>query len=251
MRNYLKAELYRNFKRMYLWGIIIGIIGFGVMGCILLENLSVVKKPSLEMVLMVAMGMTSSYSFFMLMFAEMSIGEEFKNNTIKNIGSAGISRTKIYVTKVIEAILLMLVCSVISFVGVILLAGLILGIQDMAYCKELVSMCISRSSAIIFLWMPQITLVMLLYLLVKNGGVISFIYILLLIMLGNALVICGKHIDPIFSKVYEYLPSTMIKAIANAEEVANGDLVKCALIGITYTVILTGIGIGVLKRKDI
>lgn len=251
MRNYLKAELYRNFKRMYLWGIIIGIVGFGVIGCILLKNISFVKKSSLEMVLMMAMGITSSYSYFMLMFAEMSIGEEFKNNTIKNIGSAGLSRSKIYVTKVIEAILLMLFCSIVAFVGVVLFGGLILGIEDMAYCKELVSMCISRSSAIIFLWIPQIALGMLLYLLVKSGGVISCIYILLLAMLGNILAICGKYIDPIFIMMNKYLPSTMIKAIANAEEISNGDLVKSALIGIIYTVILTGIGISVLKRKDI
>lgn len=251
MRNYLKAELYRNFKRLYLWGIIIGIVGFGVIGCIVLRNISFIKETSLETVIITAMGMTSSYSFFMLMFAEMSIGEEFKNNTIKNIGSAGLARSKVYVIKVIEAILLMLICSIISFVIVILLGGLILEIKDMAYFRQLVGMCISRSSAIIFLWISQITLVMLLYLLIKNSGVISFTYILLLTMLGNVLALCGKHIDPIFIKMYEYLPNTIIKAIIKAEEISNGELVKCALIGITYTVILTGIGISVLKRKDL
>ena len=256
MRNYLRAELYRNFHRKSLWvtmGSVIACILIGIL-CFQYMNTRIPAtevKIGLEMVFIVGISALMPYVYLMLVFTDISIGEEIKNNTIKNIISSGLSRGKIYVCKVIEASIFMILCSVATLVSTIVFGYLILGIQQEELFSTMSVEFIKRGSVAILLYMGAIALGSLLALIIKQGTVASLMYIFLFLFLGKLFGLLGTFIHPIFTKMKPYLLSSQISLICQEQGVANSDIIMAGVIGIIYAVVLTIIGVVVIRKKDI
>ena len=253
MRNYLKAELFRNFKRMYFWIAALSFICIGLLGCgvIAYSNYKFNQDIHANIVVGIATLCIPAYTFVLLLFTDMSIVEEIKNNTIKNIGSSGLSRTKMYVGKVIESILLMLIYTVIVAVVITVVSIIMLGMGDKVEFLDDLKECLLRGVAATFLWGGAITFSMLLAIIVKNSTASTLIYILIFMMLGNIMELLGGYINPIFEQIKEYLISTQLGILGTGGELIKDAIIKAGVIGIIYTLIFTVIGTIVINKKDI
>lgn len=119
MLNYIRAELYKVTHRLYTW-IMLGLIflGEGFMFIIWFDN-----RPYMtfyEAVSVVAMMMILGF-FATLFTCDMVFAEQYKNSTLKNEVSFGLSRSKIYLGKFIAMTILSVLAMVIAlgvYIGV-------------------------------------------------------------------------------------------------------------------------------------
>lgn len=253
MRNYLKAELFRNFNRIYLWGIIGAIMVCSILGCCGLRYINGISDQNLtlEVVILIGINMISAYTYLMGLFTDLSIGEEFKNNTIKNIMSSGMSRSKIYVCKIIESMILMIICSVTVLVSTVIIGYFILGINSSESFIKVLQTCLMRGSSATLLWTGSIAFSGVLVIITGSGTIASLVYVGTFMTLENILMILGTYINPIFSTIKEYLISAQLGKLTVESNVSVEVLVTTGCIGLAYTVILTILGIKLLNKRDI
>lgn len=254
MRNYLKAELFRNFHRKYLWGYIACVIGVGLLGCLGFKYMNYHYENTqltLETVIYIGITIIPSYMLLMMLFTDLAMGEEFKNSTIKNIGSSGLPRVKIYICKVIESIIFMIFSTLISFISIVIAGYLILGINDSVECISALKDCLVRGMISVMLWAGGITIAQLLSTLIKGETVVSFIYVGIIMFMGDIFDLLGHYITPIFTHLQKYLLTTQLNQIASIENLST-QIVSTALItGVVYIVVAIALGTAVLQRKDI
>jgi len=253
MRNYLKAELFRNFKRLFFWMITICLVTCGLLGSWTLNYMNVHydKNLTLEVLILIGINMIPVFTYLMGLFADISIGEELKNGTIKNIFSSGFSRGKIYICKVIEAIILVIICTIILLIVTSIGGYFVLGINTNESIRSTFQECLKRGSAAVFLWSGAIALSTLFYAVLRSGTIASLAYIFALTFVGEVVSALGQYINPIFTKMHKYLISTQLNNIAMADKVTNEMLITSGAIGLIYTIVLTVIGIMIINKRDI
>ncbi len=253
MRNYLKAELYRNFHRKALW-MTIGILMLCATVTILgfwWYNQSVNSVYGLENFLFVVPPVILVYIFLMMIFTDMSIVEEFKNNTIKNIVTSGLTREKIYVCKVIESIILMLICSFSVSIGTMCIGYFVLGIQEKELFQAVINELIPRGSMAVLLYMGAIAMLSLLSVVIKNGTGAAILYVFIILYSGNVFDLLGKYVSPIFLKFDPFILPNQLSLLTRGSNLTNKQLILAGSVGVGYTIIFTVIGVLVLKKKDL
>ena len=181
----------------------------------------------------------------------MAIGEEIKNNTIKNIASAGISRGKIYVCKVIESIILMLICTFLILIGTIIAGYLILGIGNNVEFISILQDCLIRGGIALLLWSGAIALAVLITILIKGATAASFTYVIIIMFVGQLFMTLGKYINPIFGHMYKYLLTTQLTQVSSATNLSTNDMLVAGVTGLFYTVVITIVGVSIMRKKDL
>lgn len=254
MRNYLKAELFRNFHRKYLWGYIACVIGVGLVGCFGFRYMNHYYENThltLEVLIQAGISMIPAYMFLMMLFTDLSIGEEFKNNTIKNIGSSGLSRTKIYIGKVMESIILMTFSTLTSFICIVIAGYFILGVDNGVGCINLLKDCLVRGMIAVVLWSGALTIAHFLATLIKGETTATVLYIGMVMFMEDIFDLLGHYINPIFTHLQKYLLTVQLNQISTVQYLSNEVSMTAIITGLVYMVIVTLMGILILERKDI
>lgn len=253
MRNYLKAELFRNFHHRILWGCIACIVGCGLLGCIAFEYMNICNGANLtiELVMTIGVGVIPAYTYLMGAFSEMTMGEEFKNNTIKNIASSGLSRGKIYVCKVIESIILMAFVTFVSFVLIVLLGYLILGSSSSEEFISILKECVTRGSIALILWSGAIAVSVFLIAVFKNSTTAILIYVALIMSRGEIFRLLGRYMNPIFTHMKKYLLTTQLNQLVEVSQLSSEFIGRALVVGFGSIVVMTFLGYKVLKRADV
>lgn len=253
MRNYLKAELFRNFHRMYLWGYIICFIGLGFLACLSARYFNYHNDAQITVEVIIGMGvsMIPGYTYLMMLFNDISLGEEIKNNTIKNIVSSGMSREKIYLCKFVEAFILMAFCTLIIFLVNVLMAVLLLDVQSNANFMNALHEGLTRGIVAMFLWSGAIALSLLFFMIFSSGTLAIGMYIVVMTLMKPLLNLLGNYINPMFYDVREYLLTTQLNYISSGQNLSNEESIMAIVIGIIYTISMIFIGMRVLKVKNL
>lgn len=253
MRNYLKAELFRNFHRMYLWGYIACVVGCGLLGCIAVKYINIKYGADFTVEHLLAFGINSipAYAYLMMIFTDLAMGEEIKNNTIKNIVSSGLTRGKIYVCKIIESIVLMVFSTVVIFSVITLIGYIMLGSSGSTVFMNGLQDCISRGCIAMLLWSGAIAIGVVLLVVLRNGTTAMCVYVAMIMFVGHLLSLLGHYINPIFAEMKKYLITTQLHKVSEVPQLSMGVTSVAISVGILFTVIMTILGNEILKRKDI
>lgn len=254
MLNYIRAEVGRVLKRKYFWNTVLIPLIIAALGCwgmIYMNHhgMNAEQTLSLEHYLMIGIGTFSAAVYLLIMFVDMITMEEIKNNTIKNIVSSGLLREKIYLGKEISLLVTSLIAMVIVLGGSLLIGYIFLGINSpetvIQYMKTM-GICLVGC---IFLWSGAACMLHFLGCFIKNGVAGTLIYVVLFVLLEDALNMLGEYISPIFNAINRIWLGTQIDIICNTGTVEA--MIEAILVGMGYIVVFSILGSILFKRLDV
>lgn len=252
MRNYIKAELYRSFNRVYFWGMTAGLAVFGLLlNCLFLyANKQWGEGFSFEGLMEMGIYGLSVPMYLIIIFVDMITSEEQKNLTLKNVVGGGLSRGKMYIGKLIASVILSFISA-----GIILTVfygtGFVLFRTSEAFNGTLIQSFGLRLGAAIPLWISGIAIATFLGIAIKNNTFFAFLYAFLISFLPTVLRILGYAVSEVFTVIHRYLPTTQLGLLAQNGELTSSMLFTSVGIGVIYTLAFTVIGLIYIKRKAI
>jgi ABC-2 type transport system permease protein len=245
MLNYIRAELFRNFNRSYIW-IYSGLLALlALMGNVIVK-LEHVPRMNLAVLFDICVQMLVVPVFLVIAMIDMSTSEEQKNLTLKNVVSFGVSRTKIVVSKLIVSTVLSLVSAVIILVvffgsGILLFGA---GNDTSIILDDTV-----RLLAALPLWIGAISVGTFLALFFNNNTVFSFVYVGLFLGLPQILDLLATYVSDKFRPAYDLMLTTQLGNLKG--KLGDNTLSNSILTGVIYIAVFAVISIVYMKKKEI
>lgn len=258
MRNYIKAELYRNFNRVYFWNFV-GITSIVTLLFNLLMKIfnPFPQIPSLSMLYQMGIGMLGLPIYLVGIIIDMVIGEESKNLTLKNVVSFGIPRGKIILSKIIVVVIL-------SFIAAIIILTIFYGSGVILFGADDLSLDLSqelslRLLAAIPLWIGAISVGTLMGYILNNNTLFAFVYTFTFALTGNLLKFLSALISDKIMYIYNILITTQIKNLTalpmlednSIQAIASDTLFSAISIGAIYTVVFAVLSILYFSKKEV
>lgn len=254
MLNYIRAELYRNFNRLYFWNFA-GITS--ILALVFNILMKSVDSGNLSMLLQMGIGMLNVPIFLVGIVIDMVIGEELKNLTLKNVVSFGISRKKIVLSKIIVTVIL-------SFIAAVIILTFYLGSGAILFGVEGVSLALFkdfllRLLAAIPLWIGAISVGTLMGFIFKNNTIFAFAYAFMFVSISSMLKVLSFFISDKIMYIHNVLITTKIKTLSaltmtpanNIQAITTDSLISAVVIGVIYTVVFSILSILHFSKKEV
>jgi ABC-2 type transport system permease protein len=247
MLNYIKAELYRNFNRMYFW-IFTGGIAALALGLIILGKANDIPRMSLSVLLDSTLYVLAMPVFLVAAIVDMVTAEENKNQTMRNVITFGVSRYKLVLTKVIVSIILAFVSAIIILVifygGGAILFGIDQGV------KEVFPVVSIRMLTAVPLWIGAISIGTFLGIAIKNNTLFGFAHAGIFFMTSRVISLLSYVVSDKFMYVNKYLITTRLNGLRTAGLPAS-ELWLSVLIGLAYAVVFTALSMLYFNKKEV
>ena len=215
MRNYLAAECYKTFRRKYFYIILAVCLGleavllWGYWTTWKWGNSNVDFYSTAIMVpFMLSIGLYAT-----IVTGDIVFSEQYKNNTLKNEVSYGLSRGRIYLGK-------LLVSTGIAVLAAVVMMGFYLGLcwvlfphtelDGMAW--QLIGYCLAGAFP---LWLAAQAMVNTCYFLVRGTNIAAFTAAGLLAVLPAILQAFGILFHPAFEVLRQFMPGVMLENLKN------------------------------------
>lgn len=247
MLNYIRAELYRNFNRAYLW------LYTGIISALAVTLLSMLKNtgaPNMGLSDMVKL-CTYALSFPVFLVAamlDMVTAEEQKNQTLRNVVTFGVSRSKIILSKIIVSIILAVVCAVIISLLFFGTDALLLGLGK-NFPGEIKQDTL-RILAAVPLWCGAIAVGTFIFISISNIYAASFVYAGLFSATSKILQVLAYLVSDKFNYIRHILITTQLENLG-APQLTSQGMLKAVFVGISYTVVFTVLSMIYFKKKEI
>lgn len=246
MFNYIKAELYRNFNRVYFYAFTVCISLFALISNIFFLN---VENIALDEMMKMSFEMLSVPVFLVLIIVDIVTSEEQKNLTVKNVLVFGLPRSKMYISKIIAATILSVISAIVILTVFLGSGAVILGLGE-SFSSDLVRDFTCRILSAVPLWIGTISICTFLAFLIKNNTIFAVTYVVLFNFTSLILNILGFLVSDKFFYIKEYLISSQL-SILSSENITNTGLSTAACIGFAYIIIFTVLGVIFVRRKEI
>lgn len=247
MLNYIKAELYRNFNRVYYWSFVIIISALA-----LLFNTVMVATPStmdVNQLMFIGIQLINLPIFLVLMMVDIVTSEENKNSTLRNVVSFGMSRNKIILSKIITTIILSTIAAVI-ILTVFLGSGAILFGFGKDFSLYMVKDFSLRLLVALPLWIGAISVGTFLGILFKNNTLSSFIYFGMFSITGNIIRLLSLIVSQKLMYIHKFLITINLSKI-KVDTVTSYDLSFAALVGVGFTIVFTILSMVYFNKKEV
>lgn len=249
MYNYLRAELYKVLHRRYTYIFLIVVLALEtllVSGWVFTNsngNHVDFYSGAVMVVMMFSVGLYAT-----LITGDLVFSDQYKFNTLKNEVSYGLSRTRIYLGKLIMSCVVALVMCAIILVFYLGLCFLLLP-HDAASGNPLpvIGYCLAVALP---LWLGCQALVTMLFFLFKSSNVASFVLVGVIAGAGQIFQLLGALVHQGFLLLYRVMLTTPLDAAPNMV----GDWGFCGqawLIGLGWFVLSTAVGLWCFQRKEI
>lgn len=258
MLNYIQAELYKAFHRKYTYialGAFLLLEGLLVAGYVFHNAHGLATHFGEVIVLITEFG---PIGFCVCMFTgDIVFAGQYKNSTLKNEVSFGLSRTRIYLGKLIAQTLLSVLFLVVMM-GFFIGASAILMPHSMSiYFNDGFSLVVvGYYLACGFpLWIGAQAAVCMCVFLIRSDMAAAVVYMILIFSLATIVQLVGIFIQnhvlsQLLMNAYNYFPNTMLTA-AKSSVGSWAFLGRSWLVGAFWLAVCTAIGLFVFKRKEI
>lgn len=247
MINYIKAELYRNFNRPYLWiySLIIAAIPLII---VILCKTSNVSSVNLAALLKFSLSVLIIPVYLVIGMIDMISCEEYKNGTLKNVVSFGVPRGKLIVSKFAAAVI---VAFISAFIVLIVLCGsgaILLGVGNNIGSVFLDTFM--RIGAAVPLWISAIAIGIFFNMLITNSNVFSFVYIGIFLIMPQGFKLLSIFASHKFKYLYDIFPTTQLNNLGKSQ-IVSGQINEAIVLGCLYTVVFLILSIICFKNKEI
>lgn len=250
MGKYFQAECYKVFRRKYLYlTLLITLLGVGLLlgGSWFTYSHGNPYITFQSMANMVALILFVGI-YATLMTSDMVFSDQYKWTTLKNEVSYGLSRTTIYTGK-------LLVSFVISILACALLLGTYIGGSWILFPHgegdgqswALLGYCLAGALPI---WLGALSVVISCFFNVRSNTAATFAALGILAFLPNVFQVMGLLVNPVFTVVYQYMPTVILDSLPS--HVGNWSYVGVAwLVGIGWFLGALVIGLVGFHKREI
>ena len=259
MLNYIRAEFYKLLRRKYTYivlGAFLLLEGLLVAGFAFHNAHSTPTPFGGAVPIIVEMG-TIGFCICLLT-ADIVFAGQYKNSTLKNEVSFGLSRTQIYLGKFIAQTLLSIIYLVVMMGFYLGVCAVILPLESSAPAfysvPEALAIVGYFLAAGIPLWIGAQAVACMCQFLLQGEMTASFLYVGIILMLESILQVIGAlsggTVWDILSKICAHLPRPML----DGAKAVVGDwsyMGKAWIVGVFWVVMCTAIGLYAFNKKEI
>lgn len=278
MLNYIKAECFKTFKRVYMRNtlliFVLLAVAVNVLFFVAFRSNPADSQELIRTSLSIIVPMLLIMVYMMLIMIDIVFSEEYKYKTFKNTLSFGFTRTQVYFGKLAVSIIVAVVVFFITLAVYLVSLFLLLGFpEDMS----LIGVVFNRIAAAIPLYIGALCLCNACAFIIPNSTAFSFVYMGFLIvpyLLFYTLTLMNPAFMPLFSTALVTPFYTAIMGldihianmgdmmavgfrVDNTDYLLNAALLPgtsvayCLILGLAYAVIATLIGLAVYRRREI
>lgn len=247
MFNYMRAELYRNFNRMYFWVFTVVMAALAV-AIVILSRVDNIVRLDFSMLLDTILYVMVMPVYIAAGFIDMVSAEENKNQTLRNAITFGIPRYKLVLSKLIVTVILALVSAFIVLGLFYGSAAALYGIDQAT--GDVLSRVLPRLLTALPLWIGAVSIGTFLGLAINNNTLFGFAYAGVFFITSKIIMVLSYVVSDKFLKLNDYLISMRLSAL-KSPNLTSKDLWTSALIGLCYTVIFTIINMLYFNKKEI
>lgn len=247
MLNYIRAELYRNFHRMYFWVFTGALAGFSLFITVV-SKLNNASGMNMTAMLELTIALLAFPIFFAIPMIDISTSEENKNQTLRNVISFGMPRNVIVIAKVIVATLLCLVSAVIVLATLYGSAAVLFGVGPDFALKA--PDYISRILSALPLWIGAIAVGTFMTIVINNNNLFVFVYAGTFLMMPRIISLLSWLIWDKLSNIKSILITTGIDKLA-APVVTSQDKLNAVVMGIAYIIVFSVLSMIYFNKKEV
>lgn len=247
MINYIKAELYRNFNRLYFW------VFTGVLAALsLFINILTIATDSpgisLSMLLDSSLYVLVVPVFLVAGIVDMVIAEENKNQTMRNVITFGVSRYKLVLSKIIVSIILAFISAFIILAIFFGSAAVLFGIDEGVI--TVFPMVSIRLLTAVPLWIGAISIGTFLAIAISNNTLFGFAHAGIFFLTSKIIKLLSFAVSAKFMYINNYLITTRLNSL-RAADISTGELWSSAFIGLAYTIVFAILSIIYFNKKEV
>jgi ABC-2 type transport system permease protein len=247
MFNYIKAELYRNFNRLYFW-VFTGSIAAFALFINITGKINNIDGMSMSVLLQVSVTMLAMPVFLIAGIVDMVTAEENKFQTMRNVITFGVPRYKLVLSKLMVSIIL---ASISAFI----ILGLFIGSAAMLFgidqgVSVLLPKVFIRILTAIPLWIGAISIGTFLAIAINNNTLFGFAHAGIFFLTSKLIYLLSHIVSDRIAILNKYLITTRI-GLLKAEEIASSELWLSAFIGLTYTVVFAVLSVIYFNKKEV
>ncbi len=258
MLNYIKSEFYRNIhsKGNYIFL-------FGSMAFVVFLNVSLGMFANGQENFPYGNTRFSFSGFYASMGIIMIIclplvsivyGQEFKNHTLKNSVSYGISRSEIYFTKFLMEVVICIIDLILISAAYIISAYVMLENSGIIYLNDLIRAIV----ACVPLFLVSVIVDHCLYFILENEITAGVYWAIIMIVIPKLLSMAGRKIE-VLDKIASYMPFNIMGAYSYDESAKRAIMswstqegfVKCFVVGIIGVIVFYTLGLLLFKKREI
>lgn len=237
MINYIKAELYRSFNRIYYWNFVVIMCLLAILAIVLAKITDIFADYGLFGLIKIGIQLISVPVFLVVCFIDIITSEENKNLTLKNIVSSGLCRNKIILGKIITSIILSTIAAMIILSIYLGLGGIVLGLGE-NFSMEILKEFSIRILAAVPLWIGTIAVGTFLVLVFKDNTVFAITYATVFLATGSFIKTLSRIVSEKLIYIHKILITTNLTNLSS-DVITNNTLIFAVLVGISYTVLFT------------
>lgn len=253
--NYIHSELYRTFHRRYtfiMWGALalaaagVNILLFWMKGQGILNSTADNPLNAMSFMPMIVPTMFLFVYYAVCIVVDCAFGDDYKNQTLKNTISYGITRSQIYLGKLISAFLLALATMVVLCAVYFLTAVGFNGTQGSSF-MEILQWFGLQLLHIFPIWLAGLCIANFFYFLCKNTTMASFCYM-------GAILIIPFIIAQYLARAFQWAATITPYLMFDMSQEGAKVLADCAqpwAIGLAWAVLSTVAGLILCQKKEI
>lgn len=245
MLNYLNAEFYKVFHRKYLYIMTGVLVLLAFLISLLMATMNI--DDMLEQLFGILVMALSPVIYLFLFFADMTGNEEYKAQTYKNVVSFGLSREKIYLSKLIVTFVIS-VLSLILTLGAVILSGIAFS-KGVGIGGENMMLFFVRLAASVPLYLGCIGLAAMFGMIFRSTVGFVASYIAFLGVTGNVFQLLGMKFE-IFNKLLQYLIPTQFNVMTDINY-GQPEILRAVAVGLGFFAVSTVIGLLLFHKKEI
>lgn len=242
MFNLIKADLYKSFHRIYLYIFMAVLAAFAIF----INSIAAANHALRESVFQDTLSLLIYPVFFVVMFVDIMFGEENKEHTMKNTISFGISRVKIFITKIISAILAATAVAAVTL-GVFYVCSLVLLKPGKGYTVALLSSLGLKIAIAILIYIAAIVVASFFSAFIKRNGLFIFSYygfLIIPVLLFQLLSLVNPVFMDLKNSMLMMLPDTLAQA-------TSAQMLNVVWISLAHIAVFGVLGTVLFKRQEI
>lgn len=258
MLNYVKSEFYRNIHSKGNY-----ILLFGSMAFVIFINVALGMFANGHTNFPYGNTRFSFSSFYASMGIIMIIclplvslvyGQEFKNHTLKNSISYGISRSQIYFGKFLMEVVISIINLILISAAYIISAYIMLENSGVIYLNDLIRAIV----ACVPLFLVSVIVAHCLYFIVENETTVVVYWAIIMIVIPKLLSMAGRKIE-VLGKIASYMPFNIMGAYSYDESTkrmimnwsTQEEFIKCFVVGIIGVLVFYTLGLLLFNKREI
>jgi len=250
MINYIKAELYKSFNRVYFWAYTAFIAILAVLSNVVILNAQGHMPPeSLNSMFDGLLMETLTIPVFLVVgFIDIITSDENKNETLRNIVGFGVTRSKIILSKLVATVILAFIAEIIILVLYFGSIFVVFGVNN-ELIVTIIRFC-QKALVATPLWIAAIAICTCLAVIIKNNTIFAFVYSGIFLVTDKIIGVISMLVSENFKYVENILITKKINEISRGT-ITSEIITSSILMGVIYTVVFTAITILYFEKKEV